>query len=303
MNFRSYVRNVKVNFDLYLFVLPAVVMIFLFSYVPMYGVQIAFKHFVPIQGILGSDWVGIQYFERFFHSYQFTNLIKNTVGTSLYLLAVSFPLPIIIALVFNQITKKRFKTIIQTVSYAPHFISTVVIVGMMLVFLSPSSGIINNLREAFGYSTINYMGEPGWYKTLYVLSDVWQHTGWDAIIYIAALSSIDSQLYDAADIDGASKWRRIWHIEIPSLVPTIIIILILKTGGVIGVGFEKAYLMQNSLNISSSEVIETYVYKIGLQSLQYSYSAAIGLFTNVINFVILVSVNQIARRSGNSGLW
>jgi len=300
---RALLRDIQINYVLYLFVLPAVVLILLFNYFPMYGVQIAFRDFKPADGILGSDWAGLKYFERFFHSYQFKDLFANTLGISVYLIAVSFPVPVIIALVFNQIQRKRFRSFMQTVSYAPHFISIVVVVSMLQIFLSPSTGLVNHILGMFGYEAVNFMGEPAYYKTIYVLSDVWQHMGWDSIIYIAALSSIDTQLYDAADVDGASAWQKIVSIEIPSLLPTMVVLLILKAGSIIGVGFEKAYLMQNSLNIGSSEVIETYVYKVGLNSLQYSYSAAIGIFTNVINFIVLVVVNQIAKKAGNSSLW
>ena len=269
----------------------------------MYGVLMAFENFVPSKGIAESAWVGLKYFDRFIHSYQFSALFVNTLGLSLYLLVATFPLPIILALTFNRLRSKALRGAIQTISYAPHFISVVVVVSMMSIFLAPTSGLVNFIAQAFGEKTVNYMAEPSWFKSLYVLSDVWQHTGWNSIIYFAALSAIDPELYDAAKVDGAGAWRQVLNIELPALAPTIVVLLILNTGSIINVGFEKTYLMQNALNLSSSEVIATYVYKVGLQSLQYSYSAAIGLFTNVISFVLLAAVNGFAKKVGGESLW
>lgn len=291
------------NLTLYLFLVPAVVLVVLFNYLPMYGISIAFQNFSPAKGIAGSDWVGLKYFLRFLDSYQFSALFVNTLGLSLYSMLVGFPVPIALALIFNQLKKPGYRGLVQTVSYAPHFISVVVVVSMLSILLSPSSGMVNHLVKALGGPEVNYLGESGWFQTLFVLSDVWQHAGWDSIIYFAVLSSIPSDYYDAAEVDGANTFQKILWIELPALMPTIIILLVLRAGSIINVGFEKVYLMQNSLNLSTSEVINTYVYKIGLVSLQYSYSAAIGLFTNVINFVLLFTVNLVARRQGGNSLW
>lgn len=301
--FTRLVENIKLNYCLYLFVLPAVVLIFIFNYLPMYGIQIAFKDFTPYQGIIGSNWVGLKHLIRFFNSFQFWDLIKNTVGLSVYLLIVGFPFPIILAIIINQLRNNRFRSFVQTVAYAPHFISVVVVIGMMLVFLSPTSGLIGNMLRFIGKTPLDYMGEPSWYQTLYVLSDLWQHVGWDSIIYFAALTTIDTELYDAAAVDGVNKWQRIFFIDIPFILPTIIILLILRVGNIMSLGFEKAFLMQNSLNIGVSEIIPTYVYKIGLISAQYSYSSAIGLFNTVINFILLFTVNKLAQKSGEMSLW
>lgn len=297
-------KELKNNYDLYLFVLPAIVSIVLFNYLPMYGVQIAFKNFRPVLGITGSEWAGFKWFARFFNSAQFGSLLSNTLVLNFYLLATTFPLPILLALLFNQFRSQHVRKTLQTVSYAPHFISTVVMVGMLTLFLSPTSGLYGNIARAMGYTPGNPMGEAGLFKSIYVWSDVWQHTGWDSIIYIAALSAIDPQLYDAATVDGASRFQKILHVEIPALLATASILLIMRVGNLMSVGFEKVYLMQNNLNISSSEVISTYVYKIGLRgTAQYSYAAAVGLFNNVINLVLLTVCNSVTRKLSGSSLW
>jgi putative aldouronate transport system permease protein len=269
----------------------------------MYGVLVAFKDFSATKGILGSPWVGFKYFERFFDSYQFTTLIKNTLSLSIFQLIITFPLPIILALMLNQIAKERVKKFMQTVVYAPYFISTVVLVGIMFVFLSPDSGIINTVIKAFGGDTVYFFSSPGWFKPLYILSSVWQGTGFAAVIYIAGLSSIDPQLHEAAIVDGASKFRRMLTIDLPGIAPIIIIQLILAIGGVMNVGFEKAFLMQTNLNIDASEIIQTYVYKTGLQQAQYEFATAVGLFQSVINLVLLVTVNKIVKKFSESSLW
>lgn len=301
---RSWKREMYENWELYLFVLPAVAMIVLFNYLPMYGIQIAFKNFRPVKGIWGSEWVGMKWFDRFFASAQFGSLLTNTLVLNLYSLLVSFPMPILLALLFNQFRSQRVKKALQTVSYAPHFISTVVMVGMLTLFLSPTSGLYGSICRVFGITPINPMGTAGLFRHIYVWSDVWQHTGWDSIIYIAALSSIDPQLYDAATVDGANRYQKILHIEIPALLATASILLIMRVGSLMSVGFEKAYLMQNGLNISTSEVISTYVYKIGLTgTAQYSYAAAVGLFNTIVNLVLLTICNTVTRRLNGSSLW
>lgn len=282
---------------------PVIVYFVVFQYFPMYGVQIAFKDFIATKGIWGSSWVGFKHFERFFESFYFWRLIKNTLGIGLYELAVGFPVPIVLALMINEIRSKFFKRFVQTVTYAPHFLSTVVIVGLILIFLSPATGMINQLLGLFGIGPISFMTEPGWFKSIYVLSGVWQHMGWSSIIYLAALTGIDPQLHEAARVDGASRLQRIWHINLPGIMPTIVILLILNVGSVLGVGFEKVFLMQNSLNMSASDVISTHVYRSGILGAQYSFSAAVGLFNAVVNFIMLIVVNRIARKVSETSLW
>lgn len=289
--------------DLYLMLVPVVIYFLLFHYLPMYGVQIAFKDFSGARGIFGSRWVGFGHFMRFFRSYRFSTIIKNTVGISLYSLLVGFPFPILFALMVNEISNLRFKKLIQTVSYLPHFLSVVVVVSMLMTFLSPSVGIINRLIELFGGDTVYFMVQPRWFKTVYVASGVWQSYGWSSIIYLAAMVSIDRQQYEAADVDGANRIQKMLNITLPGILPTAVIMLILQSGSIMSVGFEKVFLMQNSLNESSSEVISTYVYKVGLLGSEFSFSAAIGLFNSVINFGMILLVNAIARRVGENSLW
>ncbi|MFK7693279.1 ABC transporter permease [Paenibacillus sp. HJGM_3] len=291
------------NYELYLFLLPTLAYFIVFHYIPIYGVQIAFKNFIAVKGILGSPWTGFDHFERFFASNQFWTVLRNTVGLSVYELLVSFPAPILLALMLNQVGNGKFRKLVQTVTYAPHFISTVVIVGMLYLFLSPRSGLVNHVIEAFGGTPIFFMAEAEWFKTIFVFSGIWQNVGWATIIYLAALSSISPDLHEAAVMDGANKLQRIRHVDLPGIMPTIVILLILNIGHLMTVGFEKVYLMQNVLNIDSAEIIQTYVYKAGLLNGQFSYSAAIGLFNSVINFILLVSVNQAAKQMKQSSLW
>lgn len=294
--------KLKKSRQLYLFVLPAFLIILIFSYGPMYGVIIAFKDYMPSLGIFESPWVGFKHFQRFFDSYYFWDLMKNTLGISLYSLIVGFPLPIILALTLNEIKDGPFKKITQTVTYAPNFIAVVVMVGMVIAFLSPSTGIINHFLDFIGVGRINFMTEPRWFKTIYVLSGVWQGTGWGSVIYLAALSGVDTQLHEAATIDGASRLQRVWYINIPTIMPTMVILLIMSFGSLMSVGFEKIILMQNPLNMESSNVIATFVYQQGLLDAQYSFAAAVGLFNSLINSILLILVNGIAKRLSDSSL-
>ena len=300
---KSPLVRIRQNGGLYLLMLPAIVIFFCFTYLPMYGVIIAFKDFKPASGIWGSAWAGLKYFERYFNSYMFNNTIVNTLVISLYTIAVTFPLPILLALMCNQMYARKFKKFFQVSTYLPHFISTVVMCGMIIMFLSPSSGLIPKLCGFVGIQTGDLMGNAGAFSSIYVWTEVWQHVGWDSIMYIAALSSVDPQLYEAAEVDGANKWQKIGAIDIPMLIPTMITLFILRCGSLLGVGFEKVYLLQNDLNISASEIISTYLYKMGLKSNQYSYSAAIGLFNNVVNFIILILVNGISRKLSDTSLF
>lgn len=292
------------NWRLYVLILPALVALILFRYAPMYGLQIAFKNFKPAKGISGSAWVGLKHFKSFINSYQFENVLWNTIKISVTSLVAGFPMPIIFALLLNQIRSAKAKKVLQTVTYMPHFISTVVLVGMLLVFLSPTTGLYGHAMRALGVSQPdNLMAKKEWFIPLYVLSGVWQNTGWDSIIYLAALSSISVDLYEAATVDGASKFKRMIYIDIPCILPTATILLIMNMGNIFSLGFEKIYLMQNSLNLPVSETINTYVYKQGIVGGKYSYSAAIGLFNTVINFVILLTVNKIAGKMGDTSLF
>jgi putative aldouronate transport system permease protein len=295
--------SVTKNWDLYLLSLPVVVYFLIFHYWPMYGIQIAFKDFIATRGIWGSPFVGLKHFNRFFNSYHFGSLIKNTLGISIYSLLVGFPFPILLALMMNEVRNKTFKKTVQTVTYAPHFLSTVVMVGMMTSMLSPKTGIVNKFLNQLGISSVYFMGEPAWFRSAYVWSGVWQNVGWNSVIYMAALSGVDPSLYEAAIVDGASKWQRIWHITIPGILPTAIILLIMNTGKVMSVGFEKVFLMQNGLNLTVSEVISTYVYKAGLIGAQYSFSTAVGLFNSIINCILLIAVNKISKKTTETSLW
>lgn len=300
---KNNIKKVLSSWQLYVLILPAFIYFLVFHYGPMYGVQIAFKNYMPSLGIWGSPWVGLDHFSRFFNSYYFWDLISNTVGISIYSLIVGFPLPIILALVLNEVKDGAFKKTVQTITYAPHFISTVVIVGMIIAFLSPSSGIINNALSAFGFETKAFMEDPSWFKSIYVLSGVWQSTGWSSVIYMAALSGIDTQLHEAATIDGASRWQRMIYINLPYLMPTMIILLIMNFGSVMSVGHEKVLLMQNPLNMPSSNIIATFTYQQGLLDAQYSYAAAIGLFNSLINAVLLLGVNKISKKVSETSLF
>ena len=291
-------RNILRNWQLYILILPATAYFLFFCYGPMYGVQIAFKDFIPTKGITGSPWVGFKHFETLFHTYSFGNIFKNTISLSLYSLAAGFPIPIILALLLNEVDNKFFKKLVQNVTYAPHFISVVVLVGMLNVFMSPT-GVINAIVRAFGGETQLFLANSALFNDLYVWSGVWQGMGWSSIIYLAALSGLDMEVHEAARVDGATRLQRMWYINLPTLVPTIVILLVLDSGRIMNVGFEKVFLMQNNLNLDTAEVISTYVYKIGLVRAQYSFSAAVGLFNNIINLVLILLVNKIS----GTGLW
>lgn len=298
----GFVEGIRRSAPLYLIMLPSIIIFLLFTYYPMYGVVIAFKDFTPASGILGSPWAGFKYFKQFFNSYQFWPTIRNTLVISLYTIVVTFPLPIALALMCNQMKAKKFKKFFQVSTYLPHFISTVVMCGMIILFLSPSTGIIAKLVGLLGFKLPNLMGSASAFPSVYVWTEVWQHCGWDSILYIATLSSVDPTLYEAATMDGANKWHKVLHIDMPALLPTATIMFILRMGSVMSVGFEKVYLLQNTLNSASSEIISTYVYKMGLVSSQYSLSAAIGLFNNLINLVLLITVNMISKKLSDTSL-
>lgn len=291
------------HWQLYVLLLPLIVFFIIFKYVPMYGIQIAFRDFSPTLGFWNSPWVGAQHFLRFFSSPDFKIVIKNTLSISLLNLAFGFPLPIIISLLLNQVRATRYKHLVQNMIYAPYFISTVVMVGILQAFLSPSTGIINQILIKLGGESVFFMGEPQYFKAIYVISEIWQTSGWGTVIYLAALSGVSPDLYEAAVVDGATKWQRLIRIDLPSIMPTAIIQLILSTGKMFSIGYEKIFLMQNSLNRTVSEVISTYEYKQGIMQSQFGYSAAIGLFNAVINLVILLTVNYLANKYSETSLW
>ncbi|WP_409345749.1 ABC transporter permease [Paenibacillus sp. MBLB4367] len=296
-------RNIKKNWQLYLIILPSLVYLIVFKYVPMAGVQIAFKNYMVIKGIWGSDWVGLKHFFDFFHLPIFWRIIKNTALLSLYSLVVGFPAPIILALALNELRNGIFKRAVQLVTFAPYFISTVIMVSIIMLFLSPQLGFVHFLSEKFGLPAENIMSKPEYFKTVYVLSDVWQFTGYASVIYIAALAGVDPHLYEAAKVDGASRFQRMISIDLPSLMPTAVVLLILNAGQIMNVGFEKVYLMQNAINVGTSEVISTYVYKMGLVGANFSFSAAVGLFNSIVNLLLLIIVNYIARKNSETSLW
>ncbi len=296
-------RRILSNWVLYLFLAPAIAYIFLFNYVPIYGVQLAFKDFAASKGIWGSPWAGLKHFRELFGSPVFSRLINNILTLSLYGLAAGFPIPILLALMLNSVPNRRFKKIVQNITYAPYFISTVVLCGMVILFLSPSSGVINSVIKLTGGKPVNFMQNAKLFPAIHVWSDVWKQTGWASIIYLSALAGISPELHEAATVDGANKLQRVFHIDIPGLMPTIVVMLMLSLGRLMNVGFEKIYLLQNSINLSKSEVISTYVYKVGMLNAQYSFSTAVSLFNNVINIVMLVAANFLVKRLGQQGLW
>lgn len=294
--------RIRRAWQLYLLLAPTLLYFAVFKYWPMYGVQIAFRDYQPDRGFLGSPWVGLEHFHRFFDSYLFWDVFSNTVLLALFNLLVVFPVPIALALLVNQLTSERFKRFAQTVLYAPTFISTVVVVGMLNVFLAPRTGLVDNIVQVFGGHPVFFMGESAWFRPLYVLSSLWQDAGFNMVIYLAALAGIDPSLHEAARIDGASRWQRIRHVDLPGIAPTISILFILAVGNLLNVGFEKALLMQTPLNKDASQIIQTYVYQAGLQQAQFSFSAAVGLFNSLINLGLLLTFNQLARRARRTSL-
>jgi putative aldouronate transport system permease protein len=297
------VKRLFQSWQLYVLIAPTLVYVAIFAYRPMVGVIMAFQDYNFGNSILGSPFVGLKHFTRLVNLPAFPEIVRNTIVISLYTLLAGFPIPITLALMMNTLVSVRYKKVVQTVTYAPHFISTVVIVGMLSVMLSPTTGVVNGIIKYFGGEAVFFLGKPSLFSSLYVWSGVWQNMGFSSIIYMAALSGIDPGLHEAAIVDGAGKFKRIFHVDLPGILPTIVILLIMSTGNIMNVGFEKAYLMQNALNISASEVISTYVYKTGLLQNQLSFSTAVNLFNSLINLTLLVTVNSIARRASNTSLW
>jgi putative aldouronate transport system permease protein len=299
----SPVRRALSSWQLYVLLAPALIYTLIFRYWPMYGAQIAFRDYNPVDGFLGSPWVGLEHFQRFVTSFQFERLIANTLTINGLGLLIAFPVPIVLALLVNHLQSERFKKFTQSVLYSPSFISVVVVVGMIHLLFSPRAGLVNNVIEMTGGQAVFFMGDPDWFRPLFIGSDIWQNAGFSMIVYLAALTAIDPALHEAARVDGASMWQRIRHVDIPGILPVITILFILAIGNLFNLGFEKVLLMQTDLNLPTSEVIQTYVYKAGLQQAQFSYSAAIGLFNSVINLVLLLTFNWVARRAGQASLW
>ncbi|GGG17500.1 ABC transporter permease [Paenibacillus aceti] len=300
---RSKRLRMRNNWDYLIFIIPVILYFLIFCYGPMYGVQLAFKRFNPALGITASPWIGADNFERLFGSFQFTRILKNTLVINLLKTCISFPIPIILALMFNEIRRERLKKTFQTITYAPYFISTVVFVGIINLFLAGENGYINNILEMLGIAPIPFLTSPSYFSGVYVGSDVWRNSGWNSIIFIAALSGVDPQLHESAQIDGASRFKRIIHVNLPCIMPTIVIQFILQMGKMMTLSYERILLMQNSLNIEASEVISTYAYKTGLINMDYGFSTAVGLFNNVINIVLLLAANKIAKRYSSSSLF
>ena len=295
--------ELKKNWALYLMILPVIAYYIIFAYIPMSGVMLAFKDFKVKLGIFGSPWAGRKHFRRFFGGYNFGLLVRNTVGISLYSLLVGFPIPIIFALLLNYLRHERLKKVLQMVSYAPYFISTVVICGMIAIFMDANTGIFNQIIMALGGKPVDFLSNPRYFKSIYVWSGIWQGMGYSSIIYISALAGVDPSLHEAAIMDGATKLQRIRHIDLPGIKSTIVMLLILQMGSLMNVGFEKVFLLQNDLNMKASDVINTYVYRVGLIQNNYSYSTAVGLFNSVINMALVIAANQLSRKLADESLW
>ncbi len=300
---KNFLRAVRREYGLYLIFLVPLVWYVIFMYVPMYGLQIAFKRYNARLGILGSPWVGMQYFKQFFDSYYFRDLLVNTLVLNVFQMAVGFPVPILLALIINEIRIRPLQKAVQNITYIPYFLSIVVIVSMLKLFSNTEYGLFNKIVTFFGGQPVDYFAKVGAFRPLYVFSGVWQNMGFNSVIYIAALSAIDPQLYEAASIDGASRIRKIIHVSIPQIAPTIVILFIMRIGSLMNVGFEKVLLMQNNVNIEVSDVISTFIYRNGIQKGQLSYSAAVGIFNSLINLFLLLGANRLTRRIGDTGLW
>lgn len=296
----TFVKKITMSWELYLLLLPGVIITLIYKYIPMYGVQIAFRDFNPTMGFTGSTWVGLKWFVKFFSNYKSWMMIRNTMLLSLYTILWTFPIPIILSLIMNQLRSKSFKKVTQTILYAPHFVSIMIVCGMVRIFLSPYGGLITSIVAGIGGNTsVGLLDQAANFRTIYIASSIWQDAGWGMIIYMATLSSVDASLYEAAKVDGANAWKRMIHIDVPALVPMIMIQLIMSFGSLMNVGFEKAFLLKTDLNVATSEIIATYVYEQGMLKSLYSYSTAVGLFNTVVNIILLVMVNRIAKKAAD----
>ena len=299
----SLMKKLRESKFLLLLFTPCLIYYALFKYLPMWGVLIPFKNYKLFRGFLDSDWVGLDNFIRMFQSLDFQRLVSNTLVLGVLVLVCGFPFPIIFALILNEVRNVHFKKFVQTVSYMPYFMSSVIIVGMLRMFLNPRNGIINNLIASMGNEKINFLLNPDWFRPIYIISDIWQYTGFGAIIYLAALANIDVEMYESAFIDGANKWKQLIYITIPSIAPVIIVMLLLNTGAVVDIGFEKVFLLQNAATYASTDVIVTFVYRQGLLSGNVSYGATFGLFNSFINLFFIYFSNRMARRYSGTSQW
>ncbi|WP_235886211.1 ABC transporter permease [Paenibacillus cymbidii] len=282
---------------------PCLLYYVLFKYLPIFGIVISFKDYNLYRGIWASHWVGFRYYHMFLQNPDFWPILRNTILLGAYKLLFGFPVPVAIALFMNELKHAAFKRFVQTASYLPHFISNVVVASMVVLFLSPSSGLVNRILASLGIPAVNFLVDPGWFRTIYVASDIWQHFGWETIIFLAALTAIDPVLYEAADIDGANRARKLVHVTLPGIMPAVMIVLILNVGKVLEIGFEKVYLLSNPATYGTSDIISTYVYRVGLTSSNFSYATAIDLMTGVVSLVFLLSANYLSRKFSENSLW
>lgn len=296
-------KDIKAAKYLYMLIIPIMIYILIFRYGPMYGVVIAFKDYRIGDGIWGSAWVGLKHFIRLFKSYEFYQILRNSLLLNVYSVVFQFPVPIVLALMLNEVKNRYFKRTVQSILYLPHFLSWVILGGIVIQMVSPSTGIVNTIIKAFGREPIYFMSSKIWWVIIYIVSGIWKEAGWGSIIYLAAISNVDPELYEAAYIDGANKWRQTWHITLPAIKPTIVILLIMRMGSMISVGFDQIYVLSNDYVREVSEVFATYTYRMGIQNVQYSYTSAIGLFQSVVNFIMLLGTNFLAHRMGEQGIW
>lgn len=299
----SLIRQLKRDRAYFVLLAPVLLFYVLFRYVPMFGIIVSFKDYNLFTGVWQSDWVGLKYYRMFFANPDAFVIIKNTFLLGLYKLVFGFPAPIVLALLLNEIRMKRFKRFVQTVSYMPHFLSAVVVSGIMIMMLSPSTGFINHMIEQLGFEPISFLQKASWFRTVYVTSEVWQEIGWGSIIYLAALTTIDPQLYEASRIDGAGRWKQTVHVTLPGIAPAIVILFILQIGKVLELGFEKVFLISNPATYETSDIIATYVYRMGIMQANFSYAAAIDLFMGIIGLIFVYSANQVSRKFGETSLW
>ena len=295
-------KLIKKNKMVYLMLLPVILYYVLFHYKPMYGIIIAFQNYSPRKGVFGSDWVGLQHFKDFFGGYYFGRLLKNTLKLSFATLLIGFPIPIVLALLINELRSKRFSKTVQTITYMPHFVSMVVLCSMIRQFVG-ANGFITHFATTFGYDGANMLSKGNLWIPIYVISNIWQGAGWGSIVYLAALTGIDSELYDAARVDGANRWKQTVHVTFPSILPTIIIMLIMRVGQIMGVGYEKTILLYNDGILEVADIISTYVYRMGLISREFSFSTAVGLFNSIVNFILVILANQISKKTTETSLW
>lgn len=300
---KTFLKRVDESKYLLLLFMPCFLYFVVFKYLPMFGIIISFKNYNIFKGVMASPWVGLKYYKMFFQNPDSFLIIRNTVLLGIYKLFWEFPAPIIFALVLNEVKNIYFKKTVQTISYLPHFISTVIVAGMVLEFLSPRSGFVNTIIKSLGMQPINFMAISGWFRTVYIVSDIWQQLGWGTIIYLAALTGISPELYEAAQIDGANKWKQVLNITLPGIAPTIVTMFILNTGKVLEIGFEKVFLLYNPAIYETADVISTYVYRIGLQSANFSYATAINMSMSVVSFILIYTTNYISKKLGETSIW